>query len=204
MTEQLLLVGIFGFVLLFVAIFALVQPTLSRRDLLFGVTVAPGTRNTPAARRIIVRYRLLTLLVTLVGLAGLVAIFVWLPMDTAAIVSSFAIMGILLISSLPFLWAYFATRRLAATQTPTQQTPSGERPEAELVPRHYSDYVPWIWELLPLAVIVATATYLAATYPSVPARYPSHFDFNGVPNGYSNKSIASYFVLIWTQLSTWF
>lgn len=204
MTEELILLSMYGFILLFTAVFAIIQPALVRRDLLFGVTVAAGTRSTPAARRIIRRYQLTTLLLTLAGFAGLVAIFLWLPVEVAVLVTAFAIIGILLISSLPFLWAYFASRRLAATQPAAQPAPESERPTAELRPRHYSDYVPWVWELLPLAIIVATAAYLAVTYPSVPGRFASHFDFNGVPNGYSTKSIASYFTLVWTQLSTWF
>ncbi|HEX6818099.1 MAG TPA: DUF5808 domain-containing protein [Ktedonobacterales bacterium] len=201
MTDELLVLSIFALILIFVAVYALVQPSLSRRDLLFGVTVAPGTRETPTARRIILRYQALTVLVALMGIAALVAVYAWLPIEAALVVSSLALFGIILLCALPFLWAYFATRRLAHTQPDTQPAPLGERPAAELRPRRYGDYIPWIAEVLPIAIIAATAVYLALTYPSVPARFPSHFDVNGTPNGYSTKSVASYFTLIWTQLS---
>ena len=202
MTDELLVLGMFAVILVFVAIFAMVQPALTRRDLLFGVTVAPGTRATREGRGIIVRYQLLTVALTLLGLAALVAAWVWLPPDIAIAVSAFAAIAIVLISGLPYLWAYYAARRLARSQPlPTLPAPAAERPSAELRPRHYGDYVPWLWELLPLAIIAATVVYLVVTYPSVPAVFPSHFDLNGHVNGHSTKSVASYFSMVWTQLS---
>jgi uncharacterized membrane protein len=60
--------------------------------------------------------------------------------------------------------------------------------------------VPWSWEVLPVAIIGATAAYLASRYATAPAIIPIHFDANGNPNGYATKSIASYFLLVWLQL----
>jgi uncharacterized membrane protein len=200
MTAELIVLGTFALVLIFIAVYAMVQPSLTRRDLLFGVTVAPQTRTTQAARRIIRIYRLMTLALTLLGLAGLVAMWALLDAETATIVSAFSAIGIIFVISLPYLWAYFATRRLARAQPPVAPPATPEGPSAELRPRRYGDYVPWVWELLPLAIIGATVAYLVFTYPSVPQNYPTHFDLNGQPNGYSTKSIANYFSLVWTQL----
>ncbi len=201
MTDELIVLGILALVLVFVAIYALALPALTRRDLLFGVTVAPDTRSTPAGRGIIARYRLLTVLLTLLGLGALVAIWQLLPTDAAIITSPFAALGIMLpVTGVPYLWAYFAARRLARSQPASALPSPTERPSAELRPRRYGDYVPWLWELLPLVIIGATVVYLVATYPSLPQTYPTHFGVDGRPNGYSTKSIAGYFSLVWTQL----
>jgi len=201
MIDELIVLGILALVLIFVAVYALVTPALTRRDLLFGVTVAPDTRSTPAGRRIVARYRLLTVLLTVLGLGALVAIWQLLPSDAAIIVSPFAAIGVMLLTSLPYFWGYFAARRLQRSQPASVSPSASERPSAELRRRRYGDYVPWVWELLPLLLIAGTVVYLAVTYPSVPQTYPTHFGVDGRPNGYSTKSIASYFILVWTQLS---
>lgn len=201
MNADVIVLGTFALILVFVAVYGVAQPALTRRDLLFGVTVAPDTRATSAGRSIIARYRVMMVVLTVLGLAALGALWRLLPADAALIASPFAAIGVLLLTSLPYLWAYFATRRLALSQPPVAAPTATERPSAELRPRRYGDYIPWVWELLPLLIIGGTVAYLAATYPSVPATFPTHFDAAGHPNGYATKSIASYFALVWTQLS---
>jgi len=57
-----------------------------------------------------------------------------------------------------------------------------------------------IWEALPLAIIAATAAYLATSYAAAPAIIPMHFDIAGNPNQYAPKTIGSYFLVVWVQL----
>ena len=83
----------------------------------------------------------------------------------------------------PFLIAYFQAHALAERARAQGWRPEESAPPvAELRPRRYGDYIPWWWELLPLALIGATAAYLAYTYPDAPDPFPTHFDINGNPN----------------------
>src|SRR5215472_9211700 len=75
----LYLTAVFAVVLLAVAAFALAMPALTRRDLLFGVTVAPGVRDSAAGRAIIRSYRVSVAALTVLAGAGLVALVALAP-----------------------------------------------------------------------------------------------------------------------------
>ncbi len=196
----LFLVGLDALYLIVFTALAMLLPAITRRDLLFGVTVPPGTRASPGGRAILRRYRLCVLAIALILACVVAALYlvapsawwqsVWMALIPVALV---------LFPDVPYLWAYFATRRLVATLPPAPAE-AHPAPAAELVPRRYGDYVPWIWETLPLAMIALTAAYLAITYAAAPAIIPTHFDAAGVANAYSRKTIGSYFSLVWMQL----
>jgi uncharacterized membrane protein len=171
------LTAIFAVVLLTVAAFELLMPALTRRDLLFGVTVAPGVRDSSAGRAIIRGYRLGVATLTVLAGAGLSALVALAPADWWTS-GSLAPLGIVvaLLPGLPYLPAHAAARRLGTTAgagTPNGVTGGGSAPSAELRPRHYADYVPWVWEALPLGIIAATAAYLAAGYAAAPLSFRS-------------------------------
>jgi uncharacterized membrane protein len=197
------LVGLNAFYLLVFAAFALLLPAITRRDLLFGVTVPSGTRATPAGRAILRGYRLgvlglTVLLAAALALLWLLAPAAWWETPWLAVLP----VALALFPDIPYLLAYRAARRLAARspQPTTAAAAAQPAPAAELVSRRYGDYVPWIWETLPLAMIALTTAYLAITYAAAPAVIPTHFDLAGNPNAYARKTIGSYFVLVWTQL----
>ena len=185
-----------------IAVMYWLMPALTRRDLLFGVTVPANARETPLGQSIIRRFRLAVLaLAALSGLAlavlALGAPDAWWEGGWAALL----ILGPLVLLSLPYFWAYRASRRLRQVAEASGMPPVGEpEPVAELRPRRYSDVIPLFWEALPLALIAATALYLATTYATAPAIIPTHFDAAGKPNAYSSKTIGSYFLLVWFQL----
>ena len=193
----LLAVGIQGLVLVVITVISLLIPSMARRDLLFGVTVARNARDTAEARAIIRRYRLGVLLVAVVQAVGLALLWMLAP---ASFWNSLWIVVIplvlVLMPDIPYLLAWRSARALAIALPPAS-TPA---PLAGLRPRRYADYVPLIWEALPLALIALTASYLAITYAAAPAIIPTHFDAAGNPNAFSTKSIGSYFMLVWTQL----
>lgn len=173
------------------------MPALTRRDLLFGVTVAPDARAQPAGQAIIRRYRVQLLGVAVLFALTLALLAVFAPDSWWANGwSSLLVLALLLVMAGPYLLAYFASRALHVAP------PEGEAaaPAAELRPRRYGDYVPLFWEALPLAIIAATAIYRAISYAAAPAIIPVHFDAAGNPNRYAAKSIGSYFVLVWVQL----
>lgn len=193
----LLAVGIQAMVLVVITTVSLLMPSLTRRDLLFGVAVAPDTRATAAGRAIIRRYRLGALLVAIIQAIGLVLLWRLAPASFWAS-GWIAVIPLALaaLPDIPYLLAWRASRALALV------APSTEPPVhvAALRPRRYADYLPLLWEALPLALIALTASYLAITYAAAPAIIPIHFDAAGNPNGFARKSIGSYFMLVWTQI----
>lgn len=193
----LLAVGIQGLVLVVITTVLLLMPTMTRRDLLFGATVSPNARDTAEGRAVIRRYRIGVLLIAVAQAIGLALLWAFAPPRfwASAWVAVFPL-ALALTPNIPYLLAWRSARALA-TAMPPSSTPA---PSAELRPRHYADYVPLIWETLPLALIALTASYLAITYAAAPAIIPTHFDAAGNPNAYSTKSIGSYFLLVWTQL----
>jgi uncharacterized membrane protein len=179
----------------------LLMPMLTRRDLLFGVTVPANARATPEGRAIIRGYRVgvlgLALLAALaLALAGAFASESWWESGW----SSLGVIVFALLLAGPYLWAYRASRKLRASASEAGALPT-QAPAAELHPRRYSDDVPLVWEALPLAVIGATALYLGISYNAAPAVIPVHFNATGAPDSYATKTIGGYFLLIWMQLA---
>ena len=73
------LTAVFAVVLLSVAAFELLMPALTRRDLLFGVTVALGVHDSVGGRAIIRGYRLGVAALTVLAGACLVALIALAP-----------------------------------------------------------------------------------------------------------------------------
>lgn len=194
--------GLYLVILLFIGLFEWLMPSLTRRDLLFGVTVAPNARTTPAGRRIIARYRLGVLLLTLLLAAAILAQLL-LPNAALWVNTVWSVSGVLallILMPIPYLLAYRASRALAVAPDGAGQPAATPPPTAELRPRRYGDYVPLIWEILPLAITAATVIYLALQYPSAPALLPQHYDLQGHVDRYAAKTIPSFFLLVWLQL----
>jgi uncharacterized membrane protein len=188
--------------LLVTGVLGWLMPALTRRDVLFGVTVAPDARSLPAAQRIIRRYRAELVGLVLVLAAGLVVLAVFAPDAWFANgwVSLFVLVPFVLMT-LPYLQAYYASRALRVVpQEGGAAAEAAAEPVAELRQRRYGDYVPLYWEALPLAIIAATAIVLAISYVAAPAIIPVHFDAAGTPNAYVTKNIGNFFLLVWVQI----
>lgn len=193
----LLAVGIQALVLVIITTISLLMPSLTRRDLLFGTTVPPNTRATAEGRAIIRRYRTGVLLLAILQAIGLVLLRALAPARFWASIGIVVIpLVLVLLPDIPYLLAWRASRALASSAPPA----APPVPSAGLHPRRYADYVPLVWEALPLALIALTASYLAMTYAAAPAIIPTHFDAAGNPNAYAHKTVGSYFLLVWTQL----
>lgn len=195
-------VGIFAIVLGFTAVFSWILPGITRRDILFGVTVAPNTRAMPAGRALIRRYRLQVGALAALGALGLALTYALAPASfwRSGWTAALALAPVLLLE-IPYLVAYSAARALRAPTSDVGAGPcAGVETSAALRPRRYGDYVPWIWEALPPALIAATAAVLASSYAAAPAIIATHFDAAGTANAFAPKTIGTYFALVWTQL----
>jgi uncharacterized membrane protein len=203
-TPDTFLLILFLLMLLFTLALSLIIPFAARRDLLFGVTVPPNTRTTPEGRRITRTYAAGVIALAALGVAATLAIWYFKPPAWEFLLILVGVGAIVLLGFIPFLIAYFQAHTLAEGARAQGWRPEASAPPvAELRPRRYSDYIPWWWELLPLALIGATAAYLAYTYPDAPDPFPTHFDINGNPNAFSPKTIGSYFLIVFVQIFMW-
>lgn len=187
------------FIITFILILTTLEvflPNILRPNNLFGVTVAPDTRTRPEGRAITARWRI-TIAVFGFIMAGIVATIGSLFDELTAL---YVDIGALLIVAIgqSVIFANFHQQALAFA-LPT----SGTTSTASLRPRPYVQMVPPWWELLPLGMIGGTIAILANLYPSAPERYPIHWDINGNPNGYADKSIGSFYFLVGTQIILW-
>jgi hypothetical protein len=82
-------VGIQTLALVVITALSLLMPSLARRDILFGATVAPNTREAAEGRAIIRRYRLGVLLLATIQAGGLAAVWALAPARFWASVGSF-------------------------------------------------------------------------------------------------------------------
>jgi uncharacterized membrane protein len=203
-SPNMFLVGVFLLLFLFTTALSLIIPAAARRDILFGVTVPPNTRTNPVGRRIIRTYNLGVIALALLGVAASLAVWYFQPPSWEFLLILVAAGFMVVLGSAPYLLAYLQAHRLAQNARMHGWRPEESAPPvAELRPRRYSDYIPWYWELLPLALIGATVAYLAYTYPAAPDPFPTHFDINGNPNAFSPKSIGSYFLIVIVQVFVW-
>ncbi|HUY77432.1 MAG TPA: DUF5808 domain-containing protein [Ktedonobacterales bacterium] len=186
---------LYGIILVFVTAIECYAPLFARRDIFFGVTVAPNARATPSAQRIIARYRLAVIAIGALGVLTLaLALALTTALDESLVIVGLVAVLILWIGalSIPYFWAHAAARALVASGA-TGTPPATQPPVATLRPRRYSDYLPWAWEALPLALIVATFAALAWQYPHAPATLIIHWNAQGKPNGFARKTPLSYY-----------
>ncbi|HEV2460300.1 MAG TPA: hypothetical protein VGS80_18230, partial [Ktedonobacterales bacterium] len=129
---SLFLIGLDAVYLVVFTAFALLLPAIVRRDLLFGVTVPPSTRATPAGRAILRGYRLGVLALALVSAGALALLWLFAPASWWASPWMALVPVVLaLFPDVPYLLAYRAARRLAAASPPAAEAQPG--PAAELV-----------------------------------------------------------------------
>jgi uncharacterized membrane protein len=168
-------------------------PQYQRPDNLFGVTVAPDTRQRPEGRALIARWRAVTAIIGVVALGAAIASGLLLPLYDAVLAHTGIIVG-LAVAELVQLVAFHRQALAFGVPAPgaVRVAPLRGQPTGRLVPL-------W-WEGLPLAIIAATAVILILAYPTAPAIIPIHWDVNDVANGFATKSIGSFFLPVWLQL----
>ena len=167
-------------------------PHMTRREILFGVMVPSDFRTSPEGTRAIRTFRAA---VAIAAIAGAVAILVlgsrFIP------VFLFAPMIMMLAGFTTFI---LQNRKLRAFAVQPQ-------PVRELELNATSEALPWFTWLgvLPLAGLLAIGLYLNAHWDSIPARYPVHFDLNGNPNRWADRSFRGVYgpLFFGAELLTW-
>lgn len=159
---------------LFVAVLLLALPRLSPRGLLFGVPVPEGFRSTDAARAALRAYR------TWVGIPSALGVMTNLIYPSPGVETAF------FLSVAGFGMAGFVKQN--GKLKPFAIQPSMARQAGLGTP----EGLPWFTWLgaLPLLFLGSVALYLHSHWDQIPMRYPVHFNINGTPDRWANKTMA--------------
>jgi uncharacterized membrane protein len=162
-----------GFIAL-VALSSHLAPQVTRRDIFFGVTVAPGFRDGPEARSVARRYRAEIWLLAAAA-AGLVA------SSNAPLLSAPMLLAQVFGASVAFAKAHRALRPHAAIPATVREAEIAARPS---LPGGL------VGQLGPFVILLAAAAYVGLHWDEVPARFPTHWNLAGQPDGWTHKSVA--------------
>lgn len=165
-------------------------PRLTRPDLYFAVTVAPGFRDGPEGRAILRRYRRGLLGMTLPALALLAALALTpaLPLAPVALMAQLG----------AYFTLYYRARHrvLPHRVAPTTVREARVGKPARKIPGG------WVIASGPFALLAATAGYVGTHWAQVPARLVMHWNIHGQPDRWATRSVGTVFlpVLIATAI----
>jgi uncharacterized membrane protein len=168
-------------------------PNMTRKEILFGVAVPIDFRSSPEGRRAI---RIFRSVVAVPAIGGLIAIAFWgarfVPWQPALVIAT------TLAGTMSFIAMNRKIKPFAVQPPSVRELELGAQPER----------LPWFtWlGLVPLMLLAAGALYLNAHWDIIPARYPIHFDLNGNPNRWADRSIKGVYgpLFFGMEMVVWF
>lgn len=181
--------------IVFITALLFMQLHMTRRSLLFGVRIPEGARKTPEAKALIKQYYIISAAAALLTLVAFHFI---------AGISDRALFAASILIYFPFAFVhtlgYIYLWRKATVLKEEMGWVVPEKLSASLVPNVVKggsgakqlDLRPYA---IPLALIVLTAIVTALKYGSLPDQIPTHYDFNMVPDQYSDKSFWTAFAM---------
>ncbi len=174
MTPQLALTLIAVFAQVVVAVTTLALPYITHRDLLFGVPVPQGFRSTEAGQRALRVYRTSIAVPAVAGLLGILIFHN--PMINIVAMFATAVASIV-----GFVIQNRGLKPYAVQLSQVHRT--------ALIA---DEPLPWfVWlGLFPLTVLAGAAAYLHQHWDQIPLRYPVHFDLNGTPNRWAERTFS--------------
>ncbi len=171
---------------------AWLTPSLTTPTLPFGVRVPAERVNAPVITEQRRRYRWLVI----VGGAGVAVC------ATLATAAGLAFPGMVpLLLPLVVLVAFARANRAIAAVKRNEDWYRGLRQGVvtDTSLRTEPQRFPWLWSVPALLVVAATAVTGVISYPSVPERFPTHFNAAGHADSYASKSIGEVFVPVFVQ-----
>jgi uncharacterized membrane protein len=158
----------------------LALPNLNRRDILFGVPIPDGFSDSETGRGAIRSYR------TTVAVASAAAILFILYLGNPAL-NVVPLLSIAAAGTVSFV-AQNRKLRPYAVQ-PAQVRTVNFSSDPEPLPS-------FIWlGIAPFLLLAGIAAYLALEWDKIPSRFPVHFDLNGTPNRWVDRSFRGVFGL---------
>jgi uncharacterized membrane protein len=170
----------------------LALPSMTRREILFGVVVPADFRSSPEGRSAIHQFRIAILIPAFAGAIAILMlgsrfIPVFLLAPTTMLLAGFT----------TFVWL---NRRLRIFAVQPQ-------PMRELELNTASERLPWFaWlGVFPLLLLLATGLYLNAHWDSIPSRFPIHYGPDGNPNQWADRSFRGVYgpLIFGAGLLTW-
>ena len=160
---------------------------LVRPDVYFGVTVPTDWPDSPPGRAVGARYRRRTDVAFVVAVCtALASTLPWASVD----VRSFVAIGGLIVQALTATAAYLAGRRAVLPMAVVADRVRHASVDEDDGPTLSE----WAWrQVLPLAVLAASAGLLAWRYPTLPARVAVHSGFDGQADRWAAKSVGTVF-----------
>lgn len=151
-------------------------PLWRRHDLWFGVTVRPDFSDTPQAQLVLRRYRRWVWLLTVVAVA--------------CVPAAGALHARVLIAGGPIIQAVGAAAVFAVVRRGVLPfaAPSSVVRSAPLEPTREGLPGGIVSILVPLGMLAATALYLRAGWSEIPARFPAHWNIDGTPDRWADRS----------------
>jgi len=172
---------------------AWLTPSLSARTVRFGVRVPDERVDDPVVQRETARFR--TALLIFGGIIGLSGVGLVLAAGVALAPAP------VLATILVWYGLYFRANRAITAAKRDQDWFAGLRQAvtADTTLRSDPPKFPWLWLLLPVAIVAASAVIGIIRYPDLPDPLPVHFDANGVANRWAPKSVGSVFTVVFIQ-----
>lgn len=172
MTPRLAAILTMVFVQLIVTAATLALPNMAHRDLLFGIPVPQGFRSTEIGRHALRVYRTWVAIPAVAGLLG----FAWMHDPWISIAAVFSTAA----ASVAGFVIQNRNLKPFAVQLPQVH---GTTLIAE-------ESLPWfVWlGVLPLSFLAGAAIFLNRHWDQIPLRYPVHFDINGNPNPWAERT----------------
>jgi uncharacterized membrane protein len=152
-------------------------PFAPRPDRLFGAAVPREIRYGNEGRQALRRYELRLLPWT----AAALFVSLWLPLSWAVLWAEAAFLIPLIAAG----WI-FSRRR---TEIRHLALPAPSTREARLTDADDRLFRQGLLFAIPLAILTGTALYLHLHWDAIPARFPVHWGANGIPNGWSTRSL---------------
>jgi len=187
MTEKGIILLSNVFILFLVLITQVLIPIISRRDILLGVKIPEEKTKTPEVKGIVKGFRRENIIV------GVFAIFI-----ISLIIYYFNNILLLSLSPLVFIGILFLVyMRWNKKLKELKEEKKWEKLASNIAVvdvKFSRDKTKTLgiwnkWMVIPLIIIVGNMVLSLVIYPSLPAKVPTHWDFQGNINGYMDKSI---------------
>jgi uncharacterized membrane protein len=171
----------------------LALPHITRREILFGVVLPADFRSSPEGRKAVREFRFAVMIPAVAGAVAIVLLGSrFVPVFLLAPVT------MMLAAFMTFVSQNRKLKAFAVQPQPVRVVELSGEPER----------LPWFtWlGLVPLLLLLAAAWYLYANWDSIPARYPVHFDIDGNPNRWGDRSFRGVYapLVFGAEMVIWF
>lgn len=158
------------------------MPALMPADLAFGVRIPPNHQQDALISQVRRDFRIGIALIAIVLVLGSPFLTQALPFFWISIGPVFAA---IILASLDYYIAHYRLRIVKKRE----DWFAGQRQAIAVDTEMHQEpiHLPILWLILTIALVVAMFAIGALRYPSLPDRIATHFDVNGVPNGWTDK-----------------